>query len=164
MALGVSDVREVIERVCARPDVLDACRHRDLGVVVEVLGGHGVTQGQIAGLTGISQGRLSEYKKHKRTPKHKSIFEPFADGLGMPPAARACLDNGPGGREAQERVAGRLTPAATEIGSNPGDHRRRPDDLLASRAGAVERGQRRCNVTPCPDGCCDHASHAHAVF
>jgi hypothetical protein len=32
MALGVSDVREVVERVCARPDVLDACRHRDRAV------------------------------------------------------------------------------------------------------------------------------------
>jgi transcriptional regulator with XRE-family HTH domain len=91
MAAGVFDVREVVERVCARPDVLDACRHRDLGVVVEVLGGHGVTQGQIAGLTGISQGRLSEYMKHKRTPRHSSIFEKFADGLGMPPAARQAL-------------------------------------------------------------------------
>jgi hypothetical protein len=37
MALGVFDVREVVERVCARPDVLDACRHRDLGIVIEVL-------------------------------------------------------------------------------------------------------------------------------
>jgi len=38
MALGVSDVREIVERVCARPDVLDACRHHDLGVVVEAPG------------------------------------------------------------------------------------------------------------------------------
>jgi transcriptional regulator with XRE-family HTH domain len=91
MTVGVLDVREVVERVCARPDVLDACRHRDLGVVVEVLGGHGVTQGQIAGLTGISQGRLSEYMTHKRRPKHSSIFEKFADGLGMPPTARQAL-------------------------------------------------------------------------
>jgi transcriptional regulator with XRE-family HTH domain len=84
-------VREVVERVCARPDVLDACRHRDLGIVIEVLGAHGVTQGQIAGRTGISQGRLSEYMKHKRAPKHSSIFEKFADGLGMPSAAREAL-------------------------------------------------------------------------
>jgi transcriptional regulator with XRE-family HTH domain len=95
MALAVSDVREVVERVCARPDVLDACRHSDLGIVIEVLGGHGVTQGQIAALTGISQGRLSEYKQHKRRPRHSSIFESFADGLGMPPAARQALDLDP---------------------------------------------------------------------
>jgi transcriptional regulator with XRE-family HTH domain len=91
MAQGVSDVREVVERVCARPDVLDACRHRDLGIVIEVLGGHGVTQGQVADLTGISQGRLSEYKQHKITPRAASIFQAFADGLGMPPAARQAL-------------------------------------------------------------------------
>jgi transcriptional regulator with XRE-family HTH domain len=91
MALGVSDVRETVERVCARPDVLDACGNRDLGVVIEVLGAHGVTQGQIAGLTGISQGRLSEYMHHKRRPRASSIFEQFADGLGMPPTARQAL-------------------------------------------------------------------------
>ena len=96
MALGVFDVREAVERVCARPDVLDACRHRDLGIVIEVLGAHGVTQGQIAGLTGISQGRLSEYRNHKRRPRHSSIFEAFADGLGMPPAARQALGLTPG--------------------------------------------------------------------
>jgi Helix-turn-helix domain len=91
MALRVSDVREVVERVCARPDVLEACAHHDLGVVIEVLGAHGVTQGQIAGLTGISQGRLSEYRNHKRRPTASSIFEAFADGLGMPPTARRAL-------------------------------------------------------------------------
>jgi hypothetical protein len=85
------DVREIVERLCARQDVLEACSNRDLGVVIEVLGAHGVTQGKIAGLTGISQGRLSEYKKHKRRPTASSIFEAFADGLGMPSAARQAL-------------------------------------------------------------------------
>ena len=57
MTLGVpADVREIVTRVCARPDVLDACRHRDLGTVIEVLGSHGLAQGQLAGLTGIGQG------------------------------------------------------------------------------------------------------------
>jgi tetratricopeptide (TPR) repeat protein len=91
MALRVSDVREVVERVCARPDVVEACGNRDLGVVIEVLGWHGVTQGQIAALTDISQGRLSEYRNHKRRPAASSIFEAFADGLGMPPTARSAL-------------------------------------------------------------------------
>jgi transcriptional regulator with XRE-family HTH domain len=91
MALGVFDVREIVERVCARPEVLEACGNRDLGIVIEVLGAHGVTQGQIAALTGISQGRLSEYRNHKRRPTASSIFEAFADGLGLPPAARRSL-------------------------------------------------------------------------
>lgn len=38
MAADVLDVRGIVERVCARPDVLQACRKRDLGVVIEILG------------------------------------------------------------------------------------------------------------------------------
>jgi hypothetical protein len=92
MALGVpSDVREVVRRVCARNDVLDACRHRDLGTVIAVFGAHGVTQGLLATLTGISQGRLSQYKTGSVTPKASSTFQDFADGIGMPQAAREAL-------------------------------------------------------------------------
>jgi hypothetical protein len=81
MALGAPGVREIVERVCTRHDVLDACRNRDLGKLIEVFGAHGVTQGQLAGLTGISQGRLSEYMNHKRAPKASATFEAFAAGL-----------------------------------------------------------------------------------
>jgi hypothetical protein len=38
-----------------------ACRKQDLGTVIEILVKHGVTQGWIAGRTGIGQGRLSQY-------------------------------------------------------------------------------------------------------
>ncbi len=82
MAVDSPGIREVVARVCTRQDVLDACRRRDLGAVITVLCAHGITQGQIAGLTGINQGRLSEYKTHKRMPTATSIFEAFADGLG----------------------------------------------------------------------------------
>jgi hypothetical protein len=81
----------IVERVCSRQDVLDACTNRDLGTVITVLGAHGVTQGQIADLTGIRQGRLSEYMRHTRTPMASNTFEAFADGLDMPPAARQAL-------------------------------------------------------------------------
>jgi hypothetical protein len=50
-----------------------------------------VTQGQITSLTGISQGRLSEWARHKREPRASSTFESFADGLELPPAARQAL-------------------------------------------------------------------------
>ena len=96
MATDVIDVGKISERVFARADVLDACRKRDLGIVIDVLGHHGVTQGRIAGLTGISQGRLSEYKNHLRTPRAKSVFEDFANGVMMPPAARQALGLSPG--------------------------------------------------------------------
>ena len=95
MAVDIPVVREVVERVCTRQDVLDACKRRDLGAVIRVLCAHGLTQGQLAGLTGIPQGRLSEYKTHKRVPTATSTFEAFADGLGMPPAARRALGLAP---------------------------------------------------------------------
>ena len=97
MALVMSEVRAIVQRVCTRPDVLNACHKHDIGFVVEVLGKHKpkVTQGQIAALTGISQGRLSEYMRHKRTPEKASIFRDFADGLDMPVAARQALGLAP---------------------------------------------------------------------
>jgi hypothetical protein len=71
--------------------VLDACERHDLGYVIRALCAHGIVQDQIAALTGKSQGRISEYKTHKRTPDKISIFIDFADGLGMPAAARRAL-------------------------------------------------------------------------
>ena len=95
MAVDIPAIREVVERVCTRQDVLDACKRRDLGAVITILCAHGITQGQLSVLTGIPQGRLSEYKTHKRMPTATSTFETFADGLGMPPAARRALGLAP---------------------------------------------------------------------
>jgi hypothetical protein len=91
MAVDTPVIREVVDRVLTRKDVLDACKRHDLGAVITALGVQGITQGQLSVLTGIPQGRLSEYKNHKRTPTATSTFEAFADGLGMPPAARRAL-------------------------------------------------------------------------
>jgi hypothetical protein len=91
MAVDIPAIREVVERVCTRKDVLDACKRRDLSAVITALSAQGVTQGQLSVLTGIPQGRLSEYKNRKRKPTATSTFEAFADGLGMPPAARRAL-------------------------------------------------------------------------
>lgn len=85
MAVDIPVIWEVVERVCTRNDVLDACKRRDLAAVITALAAHGVTQGQVSVLTGIPQGRLSEYKNHKRTPMATATFEAFADGLGTPP-------------------------------------------------------------------------------
>jgi hypothetical protein len=96
VALAISEVRGIVERACARQDVLDACAKRDLGMVIALLKEHGITQGMIAELTGTPQGRLSEWKTRKREPGATSTFESFADGLGMPPAARRALGLDPG--------------------------------------------------------------------
>lgn len=95
MAVDIPVIREVVERVCTRQDVLDACKRRDLGAVIKALCAQGLTQGQLSVLTGIPQGRLSEYKTHKRVPTASSTFEAFADGLEMPPAARRALGLAP---------------------------------------------------------------------
>jgi post-segregation antitoxin (ccd killing protein) len=91
MAVSSADVRVIVDRVCARPDILDACARRDLGAVISALGSAGITQGQISALTGLPQGRLSEWRTGKREPKGVSTFQKFADGVGLPAAARRAL-------------------------------------------------------------------------
>ena len=90
-AVSPADVRVIVERVCARPDVLDACAKRDLGAVIAALRSVGITQGRISALTGIPQGRLSEWVTGKREPKEIGTFQKFADGLGFPVVARRAL-------------------------------------------------------------------------
>jgi hypothetical protein len=91
VVLALSEVRRVVGRVCARQDVLDACANRDLGFIIAVLNENGVTQGQIASLTGLHQNRLSDYKTRKHRATEYSVFAAFADGLGLPSAARQAL-------------------------------------------------------------------------
>jgi hypothetical protein len=119
MAVDIPVIREVVERVCTRQDVLDACKRRDLGAVITVLCAHGITQGQISGLTGIPQGRLSEYKTHKRIAIATSTFEAFADGLGMPSAARGALGLAP--EAAGSGSFDARGQSADIMGANPGD-------------------------------------------
>jgi hypothetical protein len=91
MAVDTPAIREVVERVFARQDVLNACKRRDLSTMITILGANGITQAEIAALMGkTTQGRLSEYKMHKRAPTMET-FKKFADGLGLPPAARLAL-------------------------------------------------------------------------
>src|SRR6266545_1170151 len=94
MPMDFQGVREIAKRVFARQDALAACKERDLGAIVAILGGHGISQGQIAALTGIPQGRLSEYKTRKRVPTLNTL-EAFADGLAIPEDARNALGLAP---------------------------------------------------------------------
>jgi transcriptional regulator with XRE-family HTH domain len=103
MMMDRQEIRGRIERVFAREDVLEACRRRDRGtgsptsdlsMILNVLRAHGVTQGVIAGLTGIPQSRLSEYKNGLRQPTLDTLKK-FADGLELPEPARAALGLAP---------------------------------------------------------------------
>jgi len=91
VAVGVADVRPIVDRVCARPDVLDACRERNLGYVIKALWENGLSQGKMGALTGKPQGRISEWMTGKRAPQHASVIDEIATGLGFPPAARRAL-------------------------------------------------------------------------
>jgi tetratricopeptide (TPR) repeat protein len=146
VAVGQPGVMEVVERVCARQDMNDACQRRDLGAIIRILGTHGVTQGQIASLTGISQGRLSEYKTGKRLPLASSTFESFADGLAMPAHARRALGLAPaGGSDAMRTGDGFEVPADTfdlqllaeTVGKRGDSMKRREIIELAGKLGAV---------------------------
>lgn len=123
MGLDVSQVRGIVERVFERQDVLAACSRRDLGAIVTFLGRHGVTQGQISELTGIGQGRLSEWVRYKRAPSASSTFEAFADGLAIPPRARQALglapvpSGGPGPSTERSPSGGAARPAQTPSGA-----------------------------------------------
>lgn len=134
MLVDIPVIRAVVERVCARGDVLDACRRRDLGAVITALGSQGITQGQISVLTGIPQGRLSEYKTHKRAPSATTTFEAFADGLGMPPAARRAL-----GLDADGAGSAPAGPASRRPGdvANPSAGDLQPVLSTMSRTGAM---------------------------
>jgi len=95
MAVDIPAIREIVERVCTRPDVLDACKRRDLGFVIAALCAEGMTQEQIGALTGKPQGRISQYMNHKVIPAATKTFMEFADGLGMPAVARRALGLAP---------------------------------------------------------------------
>lgn len=121
MVLTPAEVRAIVERVCARPDVLDACARRDLGTVVAALGSQGLTQDKISALTDTPQGRLSEWKTGKRKPAEQSTFEKFANGLDLPPAARRAmgLDAGPPAAPVSQVNAGLTYPdTATDAARN----------------------------------------------
>ena len=118
MAVDIPAIREIVERVCARPDVLDACKRRDLGFVIAALCAEGMVQDQIAALIGKPQGRISQYMNHKVIPTATKTFIEFADGLGMPAGARRALGldpepagSGPSGQ------AGRRSADIADVGS-----------------------------------------------
>ncbi len=143
MALDQRNVQEIVERVSARQDFGEACHRRDLGAVIRILGMHGITQGQIAGMTGIPQGRLSEYKTGKRVPTASSTFQAFADGLSLPAKARLALGLAPAsdGADAPPTVGGLAVAADTfdlqvlaeAIGRRGNDVKRR--EMLSMVAG-----------------------------
>jgi tetratricopeptide (TPR) repeat protein len=91
VAVDEALVRERLSKVFARQDFFEACKRRDAGAVVRILGAHGITQGQVSMMTGIAQSTLSKYKTGGHQAEFASTFEKIADGLGMPQRLRQAL-------------------------------------------------------------------------
>ena len=91
MAVDEAIVRERLSSVFARQDFFEACKRRDAGAIVRILGAHGITQGQIGMMTGLAQSTLSNYKRGIHQAEFASVFEKIADGLDMPQRLRQAL-------------------------------------------------------------------------
>src|SRR6201996_4518342 len=104
MTVDDVEVRERLSRVFARQDFFEACKRRDAGAIVRILGAHGITQGQVSMMTGIAQSTLSKYKTGGHQAEFASTFEKIADGLDMP--QRLCQALGLIGESTPSRVAG----------------------------------------------------------
>ena len=84
-------VRERLATVFARQDFYEACKRRDAGAIIRILGAHGITQGQMSARTGLAQSTLSNYKRGKNQAEWASTFEKLANGLDMPLPLRQAL-------------------------------------------------------------------------
>jgi len=84
-------VRERLAAVFARQDFYEACKRRDAGAMIRILGAHGITQGQMSARTGLAQSTLSNYKRGKNQAEWASTFEKLANGLNMPLPLRQAL-------------------------------------------------------------------------
>jgi len=147
MAAADETVRKRLDDVFARQDTLEACRRRDAGALIRILSAHGVTQGQIAAMTGIAQGNLSNYKRGKHEAAFASTFEKFADGLDMPLPLRQALGlsgqsspDGPGAAAGAAAVPADtfdLQLLAEAIGRNGSNVKRREMLSLAAKLSAT---------------------------
>ncbi|MBO3751476.1 hypothetical protein J5X84_35840 [Streptosporangiaceae bacterium NEAU-GS5] len=95
MPLDQKELKERLSRVFALQEVQEACERRDVGAFIRICRKYGITQGQMASLTGIAQGRLSDYSRGKHVPMAASTFEALASGLDMPVNLRRALGLAP---------------------------------------------------------------------
>jgi transcriptional regulator with XRE-family HTH domain len=138
--------REKLAAVFARQDFYEACKRRDSAAIITILNDNKVTQGWIAGRTGLAQSTLSNYKRGVNTAQFAATFEKLADGLDMPLRLRQALGLS-GDVPAGSRPAGAMAgvPADTfdlqllaeAIGRNGTRVKRRDMLALAAQLGAT---------------------------
>ena len=147
MAVDEALVRERLSKVFARQDFFEACKRRDAGAIVRILGAHGITQGQVSMMTGIAQSTLSKYKTGGHQAEFASTFEKIADGLGMPQRLRQAL--GLTGEATPDRPGGATNGVAGDadrhVRPNPtrGGNRKERNKREATRNAVARRWTRR---------------------
>jgi transcriptional regulator with XRE-family HTH domain len=88
-------VARVPDSLWSRLEVVAALEARDIASLLVLLRRYaGYSQNDLAGVTGIAQGRISEYMRRRRLPTLDTI-ERIADGVGMPPDCRRRLGLAP---------------------------------------------------------------------
>ncbi|RJL31812.1 helix-turn-helix domain-containing protein [Bailinhaonella thermotolerans] len=83
------------EWVWHQDEVRDVLRRRDFGALFELAAKYGVTQTQLSAMTGIPQGRISQYKNSRVQINKFDVIETIADALGLPDDARMLLGLAP---------------------------------------------------------------------
>ena len=138
--------REKLAAVFARQDFYEACKRRDSAAIITILNDNKVTQGWIAGRTGLAQSTLSNYKRGVNTAQFAATFEKLADGLDMPLRLRQALGlsgDAPAGSRPAGAMAGvpadtfDLQLLAEAIGRNGTRVKRRDMLALAAQLGAT---------------------------
>jgi transcriptional regulator with XRE-family HTH domain len=73
----------IVQRCLQRPDMRAALAERDIATVFRILNTHGMSQREIAAMTGQSQSEISEIIAGRRVNAY-DVFTRVADGLGIP--------------------------------------------------------------------------------
>ena len=149
MALPEHVLREKLAAVFARQDFYEACLRKYAGAMVAILEDGGVTQGQVAALTGFGQSTSSNYKRGV-TNRSSHLLGEAGERPGH--ATTAPPGTGPdrkrpqcglaGGCERAGRAPGRhVRPAVARRGrGKERDTRETPEPAQAGRSGRRDRG------------------------
>jgi transcriptional regulator with XRE-family HTH domain len=73
----------IVQHCLQRPDMRRALVERDVATVFRILNAHGMSQRQIAAMTGQSQSEISEILGGRRVVAY-DVLSRIADGLGIP--------------------------------------------------------------------------------
>jgi transcriptional regulator with XRE-family HTH domain len=81
--ITAAEALAIVQRTLLREDMQRALSERDIATMFRILSRHGISQRQIAALTGQSQSEISEILGGRRVLSY-DVLTRIADGLGIP--------------------------------------------------------------------------------